>query len=90
MPGDASIKVAPDSSDQYGKQVDMEAVATQAGTAIYRQRAILVGETGDVLQQVLAEQCVQTRILYSIYQVLVSSNIEYQGIDPLSTDKENQ
>lgn len=84
MPYDGFTQVAPDST---GKKIDMDVVSTTAGTTLYREKAILVGETGDTLQALLTEQVEQTRILMAILQVLISSSPEFAGVDPLDKDK---
>jgi len=84
MPIDSYVQVATDGA---GKKVDMDQVATAGGDTIYRQRATLVGETGDILQSILDEQITQTRLLHAIFKVLISSNAEYSGVDPLDKDR---
>jgi len=83
MPIDSYVQIAPDST---GKKVDMDQVVSAAGDTIYRQRATLVGETGDILQALLEQQLIQTNILAGIFKVLASSNAEYAGVDPLDKD----
>lgn len=63
MPGDAYLQVAPDST---GKLVDMELVSTAAGQVLYRQRAILVGESGNALDELLALASAQLAVLRAI------------------------
>jgi len=71
MPYDAQVQLAPDGQ---GKKVDMDQVATQAGDTVYRQRATLVGETGNILQDLLREARTQTRILRAILATLQMAN----------------
>lgn len=47
---DSYVGVAPDGG---GKLVDMDQVATAAGPVLYRQKAILVGDTGNALDELL-------------------------------------
>ena len=83
MPIDSYVQLSPDGS---GKQVDMDQVSTAAGASLYRQRAVLVGETGDVLQQLLEETRKQTNILIAIYRVLATANPEHDGVDVFNHD----
>ena len=84
MPLDSYTQVAPDST---GKKIDMDQVATAAGATLYREKAILVGETGDTLQLMLEEMQMHTNILTDIYKVLISSNPEFSGVDLLDKDR---
>jgi rRNA processing protein Krr1/Pno1 len=84
MPLDAFTQLAPDST---GKKVDMDQVATAAGDTLYREKAILVGETGDALQLIAEEMQTHTKILTEIYKVLISSNPEFSGVDLLDKDR---
>ena len=84
MPLDSYTQVAPDST---GKKIDMDQVATAAGPVLYREKAILVGETGDTLQLMLEEMQMHTNILTDIYKVLISSNPEFSGVEQLDRDR---
>lgn len=63
MANDSFVQVAPDSS---GKQVDMESLTTGAGAPLYRQRAVLVGDSADVLFQILSVQQRQLAVLRAL------------------------
>ena len=63
MANDGQLTVAPDST---GKSVDMEIVSTGAGAAIYRQRALMVGDSADVLFQILSVQQKQLAVLRAL------------------------
>ncbi len=60
---DALLGVNPDGP---GKSIDMDSVATQAGSLLYRQRANLVGQSGDVLDQLLVLSRSQLAVLRAI------------------------
>ena len=74
MPFDAQITVAPDNLDPAAKAVDMDRVATQAGAAIYRQRADLVGESGALMQQILTINLRQLYVLRAVLSTLQQAN----------------
>jgi len=64
---DAQLQVAPDGA---GKTIDMELTSTAAGSAIYRQRALLVGDSGTALLELLACNQQQLAVLRAILAVL--------------------
>jgi hypothetical protein len=63
---DSYVQVAPDST---GKLVDMEVVGTAAGL-VYRQRAVMVGDPADALQQLLTLNQQQLAVLRAILATL--------------------
>ena len=67
---DAYIQVAPDGG---GKLVDMDQVSTLAGATIYRQRAVLVGESGNALEELLTISRAQLAVSRAILANLLSS-----------------
>lgn len=69
MLSDAKIIVAPDST---GKSVDMELVQTGAGTSIYQQRARLVGDSQDFLQQLYLLNLQQLAVMRAMLATLQS------------------
>ena len=76
---DAQLQVAPDGA---GKMVDMDLTSTAAGTAIYRQRAVLVGDTGNVLCELLANSRAQLAVLRAILETLqATSNVQISEDD---------
>jgi hypothetical protein len=72
MPNDSFIQVAPDNTE--GKRVDMDLVASAAGATLYRQRAVLVGETGNDLQRLLAINTQQLAVLRAMLAILSESS----------------
>lgn len=79
MANDSYVQVAPDST---GKQVDMELTGTAAGANIYRQRALLVGDPADVMQQLLVNSNANLAVLRAILTVLtVTSNVRISEED---------
>ncbi len=76
---DAQLQVAPDGA---GKMVDMDLTATAAGSAIYRQRAVLVGDTGNALCELLANSRAQLAVLRAILETLqATSNVQISEED---------
>ena len=65
---DATLQVAPDST---GKSVDMTLLQTGSGSAIYRERAEMVGDSADILFQTLA---VNKNILACLRALLANWN----------------
>jgi hypothetical protein len=64
VPYDAYVQVARDNPE--GKQVDMDLVATAAGSTIYRQRAVLVGDSAEILRSMLDTQMAMLACLRSL------------------------
>ena len=64
---DTFVQVAQDGT---GKKVDMELVQTSSGTPIYSQRARLVGDSQDFLQQLYLANLQHTAILRAILATL--------------------
>lgn len=83
MPYDALVQLAVDGA---GKSVDMEQVSTAAGATLYRQRAVLVGESGDILQQIFNIQVQQLAILRAILAIHRSNNTGSLGEEDYSQD----
>jgi hypothetical protein len=71
MPFDGYTQVAPDST---GKKIDMDVVTTAAGATLYREKAILVGETGDVLQQILECNLQQLVLLRTLVEMVMADH----------------
>ena len=71
MPYDGYTQVAPDST---GKKIDMDVVSTAAGTTLYREKAILVGETADILQSMFMVQLQQLACLRALLSISQSNN----------------
>ena len=60
---DSFVQVQPDGP---GKQLDTEQVGTLAGSTIYTQRARLVGDSQDIIQQLLSINLAQLAALRAI------------------------
>jgi hypothetical protein len=67
MPYDDLVQLAADGT---GKKVDMDKVSTAAGDTVYRQRAVMVGETFDLLQQLLLVNVQQLACLRAMLSIL--------------------
>lgn len=81
---DTYVQVAPDST---GKQVDMEQVATTAGATLYRQRAVLMGDTPELLWQIsktLSELLAVNRAQLAI--LAATSNVRIEEDDYYNRD----
>ena len=86
MPLDSFIKVAPDNAE--GNAVDMDLVSTAAGINVRRQRAVLVGETGDLLQSIFLVQTQQLAVLRAILSTLQMSDTGF-GPNPPNVANES-
>jgi len=76
---DAQLQVAPDGA---GKMVDMDLTSTAAGSAIYRQRAVLVGDTGNALCQLVANSNAMLAVMRAILETLqATSNVQVSEDD---------
>lgn len=56
--------------DADGKSIDMDRVATAAGPTVYRQRAVLVGATGEQLDELIELNRSQLAVLRAILMSL--------------------
>ena len=83
MAQDAFLQVALDGA---GKRVDMDQVSTAANATVYRQRAVLVGETGDVLQQLLDVNLHQLACLRAILAIKRTDHVGAPGEDDFLRD----
>jgi hypothetical protein len=84
MPYDSFIKVAPDNAE--GNAVDMDLVATAAGVNVRRQRAVLVGETGDQFQALLLIQMQQLQVLRAMLTILRADHPGSLGEEDFAQD----
>jgi hypothetical protein len=84
VPIDSFIKVAPDNAE--GNAVDMDLVSTAAGANVRRQRAVLVGETGDALQAIMLIQMQQLQVLRAMLAILRADHPGSLGEEDFSQD----
>jgi hypothetical protein len=68
---DGFVQVAPDGG---GKKIDMDLVSSAADPQIYRQKAVLVGDTGAILDELLRVSRLQLKVLRCLLALTQESN----------------